>query len=121
MKKALVHRYDNKRDILAVEDNQCSEVYSRSKEDDFDLVIVVPTKAANTGLCVIADAKGKQYEPENPKPWPGKPDAYPVRIDVENVRFSNVRKVRLALEQAGKSWAAAWTILSVEVDEFLLF
>jgi len=33
MQKALIHRYDNKPDILAVEKMGCSEVYRRSKDD----------------------------------------------------------------------------------------
>ena len=43
IKKALIHRYDNLADILAVERNGCSEVYKRSQDNDFDIVIVVPT------------------------------------------------------------------------------
>jgi hypothetical protein len=37
--KALVHRYDNEPDILPVESNQCSEVYVRFKDNNFDLVL----------------------------------------------------------------------------------
>jgi hypothetical protein len=40
MQKALIHRYDNKADILGVEKHCCSEVYRRSKDDTLDVVIV---------------------------------------------------------------------------------
>ena len=52
MKTALIHRYDNKPDILAVKENGCSEVYRRSRTDNFDLIVVVPTMAAKTSLAV---------------------------------------------------------------------
>jgi hypothetical protein len=86
MQKALIHRYDNKPDILAVEKNGCSEVYRRARDDDFDVVIVVPTSYARTQTAVIADATSGQYTPENARSWPGRPDAYPVRVEVTNVR-----------------------------------
>jgi hypothetical protein len=38
MQKALIHRYDNKADILEVEKHCCSEVYRRSTDDTFDVV-----------------------------------------------------------------------------------
>jgi hypothetical protein len=46
MQKALIHIYDNKADILEVEKRCCSEVYRRSTDDAFDIVIVVPTGTA---------------------------------------------------------------------------
>lgn len=42
MKKALIHRYDNKPDIEKVEENGCSDVFKRALDDDFDLVVVIP-------------------------------------------------------------------------------
>ncbi len=121
VEKALLHRYDNLPDILAVEKNGCSEVYKRAKDDGFDLVIVVPTARAKTQKAVVAEATGGQYTPEKAKPWPGRPDAYPVRINVRNVRYTNLTRVRDAMKKAGESWAAAWVIKSVELEENDLF
>src|SRR5215475_5305346 len=103
-KKAILHRYDNLPDILAVEKNGCSEVYKRAADDDFELVIVVPTTRARTIKAVVADAASRQYTPPHAKPWPGRPDIYPVRIDVRNVRYTTLPKVRDAMRKAGESW-----------------
>jgi hypothetical protein len=116
-RKTIIHRYDNLPDILAVEKNGCSEVYKRAADDDFDLVVVVPTARAKTLKAVFADAASRQYTPSKAKPWPGRPDAYPVRIDVKNVRPTTLTKVRDAMRNAGESWAAAWVIKSVELEE----
>ncbi|BAU47458.1 hypothetical protein SVA_0879 [Sulfurifustis variabilis] len=120
-KKAIIHRYDNLPDILAVEKNGCSEVYKRSRDDDFELVIVVPTTRARTQKAVVADAASRQYRPPRARPWPGRPDAYPVRVDVRNVRYTTLSKVRDAMKKAGESWAAAWVIKSVMLEENDLF
>jgi hypothetical protein len=61
LKKALIHRYDNEPDILAVETNGCSDVYRHVNGDDFEIVIIVPTLAARTQVAVIADAISGQY------------------------------------------------------------
>ena len=121
IKKAIIHRYDNLPDILAVEQNGCSEVYKRSRDEDFDLVIVVPTARARTLKVVVADAVGHQYRPPRAKPWPGRPDAYPVRINVKNVRYTTITKVREAMKNAGETWIAAWVIKSVKLEEDDLF
>jgi hypothetical protein len=118
---AIIHRYDNLPDILAVAKNGCSEVYKRAARDDFDLVIVVPTARARTLKAVVADAASRQYTPPRAKPWPGRPDAYPVRIDVKNVRYTTLTKVREAMKNANQTWAAAWVIKSVELEENDLF
>src|SRR5262245_33244217 len=116
-KKAIIHRYDNLPDILAVERNGCSEVYKRAADDDFEIVIVVPTSRAKTLRAIVADAASRQYSPDRAKSWPGRPDAYPVRIDVKNVRYTTLTKVRQAMKNAGESWAAAWVIKSVMLEE----
>jgi hypothetical protein len=116
-RKAIIHRYDNLPDILAVEKNGCSEVYKRAISDDFELVIVVPTTRAHTLKALVADATSRQYTPLKAKSWPGRPDAYPVRIDVKNVRYTTLTKIREAMKKAGESWAAAWVIKSVELEE----
>jgi hypothetical protein len=120
MQKALIHRYDNKPDILAVEKNGCSEVYRRARDDNFDVVIVVPTSYARTQTAVVADATSGQYTPENARPWPGRPDEYPVRVDVTNVRYTTLEKVRRAVEAAGETWAGQWTVKVAAIDETLL-
>lgn len=118
--KALVHRYDNEPDILAVEGNECSEVYTRSRDDDFDYVVVVPTKSARTDIAIVADAVSGQYQPDKPKPWPGRPDMYPVRVDVANVRYTTVDAVRRAFEEAGVGWAGQWSVRNVTLGDELL-
>lgn len=120
MKRAIVHRYDNKPDILAVEERGYSDVYRRAR-GEFDLVIVVPTGAARTDVAVVADARSEQYTPiMGNAPWPGRPDAYPVRIDVANVRYTTRDQVRAAIEAAGESWLGQWTVRIFRVDERLL-
>lgn len=116
-KKAIIHRYDNLPDIEAVERNGCTEVYKRAKDDDFEIVVVVPTSKAKTLKALVADAASGQFTPDRAKPWPGRPDAYPVRINVRNVRYTSLQRVREAMKKAGHSWAAAWVIKSVELEE----
>jgi hypothetical protein len=120
MKKVLVQRYDNELDILAIERNEHSDVYRRSTRDDFEIVAVVPTAGARSQIAVVADARSRQYTPTTETRWPGRDDRYPVRVDVENVRYTTSARVRYAVEQAGYTWAAAWTVLFVELDERLL-
>jgi hypothetical protein len=120
-RKAIIHRYDNLPDIRAVKRNGCSEVYQRAADDDFELVIVVPTGRAKSLEAIVADAASRQYRPEKSEPWPGRPDAYPVRINVTNVRSTTLTKVREAMRKAGESWAAAWRIKSVVLEEEDLF
>src|SRR5947208_15893253 len=120
MQKALIHRYDNKPDIFAVEKNGCSEVYRKCKDDTFDIVIVVPTSYAGTQTAVIGDAISGQYTPENAKPWPGRPDAYPIRVDLTNVRYTTVDIVRKAVEDAGGTWQGQWVVAIRPVNEALL-
>lgn len=84
-------------------------------------MIVVPTTRAKTQKAIVAEAVGRQYKPPRAKPWPGRPDAYPVRIDVKNIRYTTLSKVREAMKKAGESWAAAWVIKSVKIEENDLF
>ena len=116
-KRAIIHRYDNLQDILAIEKNGCSEVYKRAKDDDFELVVVVPTERAQTNQAVVAVATSGQFTPEQAQSWPGRPDAYPVRINVKDVRYTTVDRVRTAMANAGETWAAAWVVKSVELDD----
>lgn len=120
MQKALIHRYDNKTDILEVEKHRCSEVYRRSKDNTFDIVIVVPTRKAGTEIAVIGDAISGQYKPPTPMPWSGRPDRYRFRVDLANIRYTTLAKVRKAVETSGKNWAAQWTVRMFTIDETLL-
>jgi hypothetical protein len=113
-------RYDNEPDILAVETNGRSDVYSRVNDDDFELVIIVPTLTAGTQVAVIADAVSGQYPPKEPRAWPGRSDRYGVRVDVKNVRYTTVNKVRSVVEAAGVTWAAQWPVIMAMIDETLL-
>jgi hypothetical protein len=120
LKKALIHRYDNEPDILAVETNGCSDVYRTVNGDDFEIVIIVPTLAARTQIAVIADAVSGQYRPKEPRAWPGRPDRYGVRVDVKNVRYTTLTQVQHAIEAAGATWAAQWTVKVAVIGETLL-
>ncbi|WP_168734692.1 HNH endonuclease [Deinococcus sp. KSM4-11] len=119
--RLLIHRYDNEPDIRAVKERGYSDVFMRSKNDDFDFVAVVPTLKARTKTAVIADAIGGQYAPDGGEPWPGRPDKYRVRVDVTNVEYTTVNVIREAMEHAGISWAGQWTVRLVEVDFGRLF
>lgn len=120
VRRALIHRYDNRPDILAVESRGYSDVYTRATCDDFDLVVVVPTGRANTNISVYGTAMSRQYQPDGGEPWPGRPDRYPVRVDVSDVRYTTRDAVREAVLQSGKTWAAQWTVLVADLDEELL-
>lgn len=121
-RKILVHRYDNEPDILAIEKRGYSDVYKRTKDDDFELVVVVPTNAAKTSVAVVAEATSGQYRPLfQDEAWPGRPDHYLIRVDVRNVRYTTRERVRQAFQIAGETWAAQWTVKLVELDERLLF
>lgn len=120
-RRAIIHRYDNLPDILAVERNGCSEVYRRAASDDFEIVIVVPTGRAKTSTAIVGDAASLQYTPAKSKPWPGRPDAYPIRIDLRNIRYITLEKVREALRKANETWAAAWVVKTVTIDDQDLF
>ena len=120
MQKALLHRYDNKPDILAVEKFGCSEVYRRTKDDNFDIVIIVPTGQAGTTMAVVGDAISGQYTPPAAKPWPGRSDVYPIRVDLANIRYTTLDKVRRAVEAAGETWPGQWTVKISAIDETLL-
>lgn len=116
MKRVLLHRYDNALDILDVERRGYSDVFQRSNAEPFDFVAVVPTRAAKTNIAVVGVARSQQYDPNGGKPWPGRDDKYLVRIDVSDVRHTTVTKVRAAVEDAGKRWAAQWTVTYVDLD-----
>ena len=122
VKKAIIHRYDNLRDILAVEINGFTEVSTRASDDDFDLVIVVPTGKARTRQAIVADAASRQYQPPQAMPWLGRTDARPVRIDVRNVRLTTLGGVQRAMDRAGeRGWSAPWVIKTVRIEENDLF
>lgn len=119
MVKALIHRYDNELDILAVEKNRCSDVFKSIKDDDFELVVVVPTKAANTDIAIVAEALSKQYALDVPTTWPGRPDRYATRVDVGIVKQINVVTIRQAFEEANLIWAAAWTVYNASLPDWV--
>ncbi|PRY31789.1 hypothetical protein CLV58_12286 [Spirosoma oryzae] len=119
MVKALIHRYDNKPDMLAVEKNRCSDVFNHSLDNDFELVIVVPTRAANTDLAVIAEALSGQYQPAEPRSWPGKPAAYVWRVDVGLVKETTLTIIKEAFDEANLNWAGAWTIRNVSLPDWI--
>ncbi|WP_155864555.1 HNH endonuclease [Deinococcus ficus] len=121
IRKVLIHRYDNELDIRAIESRGYSDVYSRVKQEDFSLVVVVPTLAANSTVAIVADARSAQFTPTGGEPWPGRPDRYPVRVNVDHVRYTTVNLVRAAVEAAGVAWRAQWTVRLVELDPRQLF
>lgn len=108
MKRTLIHRYDNKLDVLDVESRGYSDVYTEVPESDFEILIVVPTNDAKSELAVYGNARSPQYPPPGGEPWSGRDDKYAVRVDIENVRYTTRDKVREAVERAGGTWAAQW-------------
>jgi len=120
LKKAILHRYDNKPDIIAVEKNGCSEVFKRAKDNDFDLVVIIPTRNANTDFSLYGDAISEQYIPKQSKYWQGRPDKYAYRIDMKNIKHTSLGNVRKAVESTGTNWLGAWTVRVVMLDENLL-
>ncbi|GEM_PF-1977139 len=119
MVKALIHRYDNKPDMLAVEKNRCSDVFNHSLDNDFELVIVVPTRAADTDLAIVAEALSGQYQPAEPRSWPGKPAAYVWRVDVGLVKKTTLAVIKEAFDEADLNWAGAWTIRNVSLPDWI--
>jgi hypothetical protein len=121
MRTVLVQRYDNEEDILAIEGRGYSDVYRRSSQEDFELVAVVPTLAARTSTVVIAQPTSPQYRPTgtDDAPWPGRPDTYRVRIDVQQVRYTSVERLKSAFQAVGAKWAGAWSIRVLDLDENL--
>lgn len=117
-RKALIHRYKNKPDILTVEKNCCSDVMSPGS-NDFDLLIVLPTAAAKTDIAVVADAISGQYKIRGKhlqKHWPGSPgEKYKFRVDIANVRYTSSERIRQELLRSGQ-WVGQWTVRNVEVD-----
>ena len=115
-KRELDSSIDDEANLLTVKRNGCSEVFKRSKDKDFDLVIVVPTARAKTETAVVADAASRQYRPQLARDWPGKPAAYPWRIDVRDGEMSHLEAP--GSDHRGRTtWAAAWTVAAVEIDE----
>jgi hypothetical protein len=118
IKTVLVHRYNNKPDVLAVEKNGCSDVMKASSQVDFDLVLVIPTGEANTDIAVLADPTSAQYKVrDRQKHWPGSPGKkYVFRVDLANVRYTSLQRVRQALIKVGQ-WDGQWTVKSVQLDD----
>jgi hypothetical protein len=54
MKTVLIQRYNNEPDLLAIETLGYSYVYDRSRNEDFEMLLVVPTVAAKTSTTVVA-------------------------------------------------------------------
>lgn len=100
MTRLLIHRYDNELDILDVERRGYSDVYVRSTDDEFDLVAVVPTGSAKTQIAVVGRASSGQYRPDGGAPWPGRHDKYLVRINMRDVRYTTLARVRAAVKAA---------------------
>jgi hypothetical protein len=96
MKTALIHRYDDPRDIQAVREFLGSEAYRSSLKfkNKFDLVIVVPTIATRSKMAVYGSAISGQYRPRVSKSWPGRVGPYNFRIDMEDVRLTTVARVK---------------------------
>ena len=116
MSKVLIHRYDNEKDIKAVRTNECSDVYDRALDDDFEFVIVIPTLNAKSNLSAICLAKSGQYRIRNQIEWPGRVDDYKYRVDVELIQFKALTTVRPVIEAGIANWAAQWKVLNADLD-----
>lgn len=117
MKCTLIHRYDNKPDVFAVEQKGFSDVYDSVDDDSFELLVVVPTRKANTDIAVVADPVSGQYQPKVQVDWPGRPDEYVWRVEVENVRYTTYDRVSRAVREAGGTWQAQWKVNTFDLDE----
>lgn len=117
MVKALVQRYDNKEDIYAIEKFGCSDFPYRSADDQFDILIVVPTLRAKTSLALIADTTSAQYEPKKRLFWPSRKNRYRIRVDVKNIKYTDLDTVRGELEHAGLEFSEHWHIKTLCIEE----
>ena len=122
LRKALIHRYTNEHDIRAVKANGCSDVFKRSRESGFDLVIVIPTGKARSQIAAVGKAASDQYvvPPDKRAEWL-ESHKYVWRIDVTDVRYTSLTKVRRALEKRREPFVGAWTVKSAVLDEGDLF
>ena len=119
IKTVLIHRYDSEEKILSVERDGFSEVYTEVQCNEFEMVIVVPTRAAMTEVALFADATSGQ----NSLPMmasTGESDERLIRVNLENVRYTSWQSVRNAVTRAGGTWAAGWTVLCIDLDVSLL-
>lgn len=119
--KLLIQRYKNEPDILAIEEFGVTDNFHKARDDDFDLVAVVPTNAANTETSIVAIPTSDQHTPNSQLPWPGLPEVYPNRIHLRDVRYTERMYIRQAVEAAGHVWAAAWQIKTAMVNPVDLF
>jgi hypothetical protein len=117
MVKALVQRYNSKEDMYAIEKFACSDFPYRAPDNDFDMLIVIPTLRANTHLALIADTVSGQYKPAKKRYWPSKRREGRVRIDVKNVKYCDLNIVREELERAGLNWSGHWHVKTLLIEE----
>ena len=119
-KYTLIQRYDNEPDILAIEEFGAMDNYT-SVPNDIELIVVVPTNSARSDIVAVAEPISNQHTPTEQYPWPGRPDVYPYRILVENVRYTTRDLVRKALEDNGHTWAAPWKVKRADLAPADLF
>ncbi len=53
--------------------------------------------------------------------WPGRPDAYTSRVDVEDVRYTTPVAVCRAFDRSRSTSVAAWTVANACLDDDDLF
>lgn len=117
IKRALIHRYDNEPDILAVKEKGRSEVYDFCKKvGEFSVVIVVPTGKAKTTKVAVGDAVSGQVKADKPTVWPGRPDKYNVSVELENIQYTTIQRARAAIEAGGVKWQGQWKVNAADVD-----
>jgi predicted nucleic acid-binding protein len=94
--------------------------HARSADDSFELVIIVPTRAPRSKVAVFGKPLSTQYAPKDRAPWPGRPDTYRVRVDLGDIRYTTLDKVRTAVRSGGGSWIGQLVVAVRTVDESLL-
>jgi hypothetical protein len=114
----LVHRYDNKMDIDTIILNHCSDVYKKTKSNDFEYVLVIPTRKARTSKAVLYKKKTDQYQIINNINWPGRPDKYYYRTEIhpETEVITNLNLVKMEFQQKGIQFSGPWTVRIVQID-----
>jgi hypothetical protein len=109
IKKALIHRYDNEKDILAAQEWLFSDVHKRAKGFNHELLIIVPTLEANTPQCIFGNIRGGQQRIKQQVNWPGRPDHYEWRVYMNNAQRTTLEKIQMAIEGDLK-WNGHWEV-----------
>jgi hypothetical protein len=120
---ALIHRYDDRRDILSVKLlNKFSDSTHRAG-GEFSHVFVVPTQKAEDNLAIWGEAASEQYDIPKDRPFQGafSPKECTARVDLAGIQYTTTEKVLAAMAPEDRSkWQAQWSARVVKIDLALL-